>query len=83
MKMNRYETHLYTNSKDRQNDSTPRSKTKIITMNRHERYLYFLVFCLFVLMLTFQNCDSKPNLTPTVTDDSLCCRRCICTGFCQ
>ena len=65
--MNKYEPSLYTKPENRQNSSTPQSQ--FMTMNRHERYLYFLVFCLFVLVLTFQNCDSQSNLTSTTTTD--------------
>ena len=49
----------YSNTKDRK-------KVKTVAMNRHEKYLYVLVFCLFVLMLTFQNCNSQPIVTDSI-----------------
>ena len=72
--MDEYGTNLYNSPKNKQiNHSTPlknlQKKSKILSMNRHEKYLYVLVSCLFVLMLTFQNCDSQSNLPPTATND--------------
>ena len=73
--MNKYETHLYSNPRNGQtNDSNPSQTSKVTTivttMNKHEKYLYVLVFCLFTLMLTFQNCSLQPKPPLTTTDDS-------------
>ena len=55
----------YNNPRYEQNNFSSLNKkdnkqSKTITMNRHEKYLYVLVFCLFILILTFQNCKSQP-----------------------
>ena len=39
-------------------------------MNKHEKYLYSLVACLFVLMVVFQNCEQQATLSSPVLENS-------------
>ena len=68
--MNEYETHNpKKNGQVSGSAHLQRFKAMTLSMNKHERYLYALVFCLFILMLTFQNCDSRLDLSSTTGVD--------------
>lgn len=39
-------------------------------MNKHEKYLYSLVACLFVLMVVFQNCEQQTTLSSSAPENN-------------